>query len=36
MDGEEQPEPSEKRTPILPHEKFVQEKQKKILQKNFS
>ena len=30
VDGEEQPEAIEKRTPILPHEKFVQEKQKKI------
>ena len=26
MDGEEQPETFEKRTPILPDEKFVQEK----------
>ena len=30
VDGEEQPEAIEKRTPILPHGKFVQEKQKKI------
>ena len=29
MDGEEQPEAFEKKTPILPDEKFVQEKQKK-------
>ena len=36
VNGEEQPETFEKRTPILPDEKFVQEKQKKILQKNFS
>ena len=35
VDGEEQPETFEKRTPILPDEKFVQEKQKK-LQKNIS
>ena len=33
MDGEEQPETFEKRTPILPDEKFVQEKQKKITKK---
>ena len=32
-DGEEQPEKFEKRTPILPDEKFVQEKQKKITKK---
>ena len=32
-DGEEQPETFEKRTPILPDEKFVQEKQKKITKK---
>ena len=33
VDGEEQPETFEKRTPILPDEKFVQEKQKKITKK---
>ena len=33
MDGEEQPETFEKRTPILPDEKFVQEKQKKNYKK---
>ena len=33
VDGEEQPETFEKRTPILPDEKFVQEKQKKIIKK---
>ena len=33
MDGEEQPETFEERTPILPDEKFVQEKQKKITKK---
>ena len=33
MDGEEQLETFEKRTPILPDEKFVQEKQKKITKK---
>ena len=34
VDGEEQPETFEKRTPILPDEKFVQEKQKKITKKH--
>ena len=33
MDGEEQLETFEKRTPILPDEKFVQEKQKQIPKK---
>ena len=33
VNGEEQPETFEKRTPILPDEKFVQEKQKKITKK---
>ena len=33
MDGEEQPETFEERTPILPDEKFVQEKRKKITKK---
>ena len=33
VDGEEQLETFEKRTPILPDEKFVQEKQKKITKK---
>ena len=33
MDGEEQLETFEKRTPILPDEKFVQEKQKQIPEK---
>ena len=33
VDGEEQPETFEKRTPILPDEKFVQEKQKKLQKK---
>ena len=32
-DGEEKPETFEKRTPILPDEKFVQENQKKITRK---
>ena len=36
VDGEEQPETFEKRTPILPDEKFVQEKQKKITKKHIS
>ena len=36
VDGEEQLETFEKRTPILPDEKFVQEKQKKITKKNIS
>ena len=36
MDGEEQPETFEKRTPILPDEKFVQEKQKKITKKTLA
>ena len=33
VNGQEQPETFEKRTPILPDEKFVQEKQKKIYKK---
>ena len=33
VDGEEQPETFEKRTPILSDEKFVQEKQKQITKK---